>query len=103
MKKQVKIILVSGISITINEDDELIMCYESGVVDNNNIEEVVDVKFEDIKIIAPSIMSKEGNIWLKHKLSTGEYMEYYLTRDKITWCYYSEVKEEEDDDITNSD
>ena len=36
-------------------------------------------------------MSKEGNIWLKHYISTGEYMEYYLTRDKITWCYYSEV------------
>lgn len=91
MEKQVKIILVSGISITINEDDKVIMSYESGIIDENNVEEITDVEFDDIKTIAPSIMSKEGNIWLKHYISTGEYMEYYLTRDKITWCYYSEV------------
>ena len=91
MEKQVKIILVSGISITINEDDRVIMSYESGEVNKDNIEICTDVEFDDIKTIAPSIMSKEGNIWLKHYISTGEYMEYYLTRDKITWCYYSEV------------
>ncbi len=97
MEKQVKIILVSGISITINEDDKVTMSYESGIIDNNNVEEIMDVEFDDIKVIAPSIMSKEGNIWLKHKLSTGEYMEYYLTRDKITWCYYSEVPKADED------
>ena len=37
MEKQVKIILVSGISITINEDDKVIMSYESGIIDENNI------------------------------------------------------------------
>lgn len=97
MEKQVKIILVSGISITINEDDKVIMTYESGEVNKDNIEICTDVEFDDIKAIAPSIMSKEGNIWLKHKLSTGEYMEYYLTRDKITWCYYSEVEEKDEE------
>lgn len=92
MKKQVKIILVSGISITINEDDRVIMTYDF------DDKEITDVEFEDIKTIAPSIMSKEGNVWLKHYIATGEYMEYYLTRDKITWCYYSEVEENDDTD-----
>ena len=93
MIKEVKIILVSGLTISIKEDDELSMLYDTGVVDDNNTEELFDVKFEDLKSIAPSIMSKTGNIWLKHKISSGEYMEYYLTREKITWCYYSETKE----------
>ena len=97
MEKQVKIILVSGISITINEDDRVIMTYESGEVNKDNIEICTDVEFDDIKVIAPSIMSKEGNIWLKHYISTGEYMEYYLTRDKITWCYYSEVPKKDEE------
>ena len=89
MKKEVKIILNSGISININENDRVIMSYD---LDNK---EITDVEFEDIKLIAPSIMSKTGDIWLKHYISTGEYMEYYLTREKITWCYYSEVPDED--------
>lgn len=92
MKKEVKIILVSGVAITIKEEDKLIMTYDSGEIEDNT-EELIDVEFEDLKEIAPSIMSKKGDIWLKHYIATGEYMEYYLTREKITWCYYSEYEE----------
>lgn len=75
MEKQVKIILVSGISITINEDDKVIINGEK-------------IDFENI---CPYVMNCEKNIVIQHHITTGEYMEYYLTRDKITWCYYSEV------------
>lgn len=98
MKREVKIILVSGISITINENDKVNMIYETGVIDEkDNTEECAIVEIEDIKDIPGMVMFKQGDIILQHKLSTGEYMEYYLTRDKITWCYYSEVEEKENE------
>lgn len=81
MEKEVKIILVSGVAITIKEEDEA------------RINGSLDVKFRDIPAV---IMGTVGNITISHKLSTGEYMEYYLTREKITWCYYSETKKDEE-------
>lgn len=78
MKKEVKIILVSGVAITIKEEDEA------------TINGSIDVKFKDIPRV---VMGTVGDIVICHKISTGEYMEYYLTREKITWCYYSEYEE----------
>ena len=52
---------------------------------------------EDVKDIAELIMSANDRITIHHTISTGEYMEYYLTRDKITWCYYSEVPEKDEE------
>lgn len=92
MEKQVKIILVSGISITINEDDKVCMVYDA------NNDDYAVVEFEDIKDIPRCVMNKSGDIILNHQISTGEYMEYYLTRDKITWCYYSEVPKKDEED-----
>ena len=90
MEKQVKIILVSGISITINEDDKVEMLYE-GKINDNNTQDYAIVEVEDVKDIPAMVMFKQGDIIIRHHIATGEYMEYYLTRDKITWCYYSEV------------
>lgn len=91
MKKEVKIILVSGVAITIKEEDkiDITMMNEEGRTEFN------DVSLEQI---CGYIISKENynELCIKHKISTGEYMEYYLTREKITWCYYSETKEDEE-------
>lgn len=88
MKKEVKIILNSGISITINEKDKVAIN-----VKNNNEYSVTEIT--DIKDIPAIIMNAKDDIIIHHSINTGEYMEYYLTRDKITWCYYSETKEAE--------
>lgn len=88
MKKEVKIILNSGISITINEKDKVVTNVAVG--DEYSCREITDIK--DIPAI---IMNAKDDIVIHHAISTGEYMEYYLTRDKITWCYYSETKEAE--------
>lgn len=85
MKKDVKIILNSGISITIDEKDKVVL--DIGYEDEQySVTEITDIK--DIPAI---IMNAKDNIVIHHSINTGEYMEYYLTRDKITWCYYSEV------------
>lgn len=81
MERQVKIILVSGISITINEDDKV---------------DINDFKM-DLTDICKFVMGESKDIVIKHRISTGEYMEYYLTRDKITWCYYSEVPKKDEE------
>lgn len=89
MKKEVKIILNSGISITISEKDK-------AVLDIGHEDEQYSVtEITDIKDIPAIIMNAKDDIIIHHSISTGEYMEYYLTRDKITWCYYSETKEAE--------
>lgn len=86
MVKDVKIILTSGISITINENDKVVI--NVGIADEYLCHEITDIK--DIPAI---IMAAKDDIVIHHSISTGEYMEYYLTRDKITWCYYSEIPE----------
>lgn len=88
MKKEVKIILCSGISITLTDKDEIdltVLSYDT----------LTNEQFAHIKEIPRLIidMDKEGLVFIKHKTSTGEYMEYTIPRDKITWCYYSEVPE----------
>lgn len=89
MKKEVKIILNSGISITISEKDK-------AVLDIGHEDEQYSVtEITDIKDIPAIIMNAKDDIIIHHSINTGEYMEYYLTRDKITWCYYSETKEAE--------
>ena len=88
MKKEVKIILSSGISITINEKDNV-------VINIGNDGEYLCHEITDIKDIPAIIMNAKDDIIIHHSINTGEYMEYYLTRDKITWCYYSETKEAE--------
>lgn len=89
MKKEVKIILTSGISITISDKDKTVIdVLIDGMAYDVN-------KIEDIKKIPAIIMNAEDDIVIHHNISTGEFMEYYLTRDKITWCYYSEVPEKD--------
>lgn len=88
MKKDVKIILNSGISITISEKDKVAINVAVG-------DEYLCHEITDIKDIPAIIMNAKDNIVIHHSINTGEYMEYYLTRDKITWCYYSEAKEGE--------
>lgn len=90
MKKEVKIILVSGVAITIKEEDKI----DITMMNEGGRTEINDVSLEQI---CGYIISKENynELCIKHKLATEEYMEYYLTRDKITWCYYSETKEDE--------
>lgn len=85
MIKDVKIILTSGISITINEKDKVAITTCDG-------DKYLAYDIKDIKDI-PSIIMDAKKIIIHHSISTGEYMEYYLTRDKITWCYYSEIPE----------
>ena len=85
MVKDVKIILSSGISITINEKDKVAITTAG--------DEYLCHEITDIKDIPAIIMGAENDIIIHHSISTGEYMEYYLTRDKITWCYYSEIPE----------
>lgn len=85
MVKDVKIILTSGISITINEKDKVAI---TTCDDEYSVHDITDIK--DIPAI---IMDAKDGIIIHHSISTGEYMEYYLTRDKITWCYYSEIPE----------
>lgn len=87
MKKETKIILNSGISITITDKDKVLVI--TGTVGHDCIADNI----EDIKDIPEIIMDAKDRITIHHSISTGEYMEYYLTRDKITWCYYSEVPE----------
>lgn len=89
MKKEAKIILVSGITISFKEGDKVAIVYNAG----NDDYAVVDV--ENISDIPRLVMNKKGDIVITHGLESGEYMEYYLTREKITWCYYSETKEKE--------
>lgn len=89
MKKEVKIILNSGISITINEKDKVAIN-----IKNNN--EYLCHDITDIRDIPAIIMNAKDDIVVHHAISTGEYMEYYLTRDKITWCYYSDTPEKEE-------
>lgn len=91
MKKEVKIILNSGISITITDKDKTLIIIGTVGHDDCLIHNV-----ENIKDIPEIIMNAKDNIIIHHSISTGEYMEYYLTRDKITWCYYSEVPEQEE-------
>lgn len=85
MVKDVKIILTSGISITINEKDKVAITTSDG-------DKYLAYDIKDIKDI-PAIIMDAKKIIIHHTISTGEYMEYYLTRDKITWCYYSEIPE----------
>lgn len=92
MNKEVKIILNSGISITLNEKDEIdltILSYDM----------LTNEQFVHIKEIPRLIidMDKEGLIFIKHKTNTGEYMEYTIPRDKITWCYYSEIPNKDEE------
>ena len=87
MRKESKIILVSGITITFEEGDEVSIVYET------NETEGAIVMVDNIKDIPKLVMNKTGDIVINHKLKTGEYMEYYLTREKITWCYYAEILE----------
>lgn len=93
MKKESKIILVSGVAITFKEGDKVCICYNA----NNDDYAVTEVEIKDIP---RCVMNKTGDIMINHSISTGEYMEYYLTREKITWAYYSEVPEgdEENED-----
>lgn len=88
-KRQTKIILNSGISIQFNEKDKVCIVYEA----NNDDFAVVEI--EDIKDIPRLVMNKSGEIIINHSIDNGDYMEYYLTRDKITWAYYSEIEEKE--------
>lgn len=91
MKKEVKIILNSGVSITISDKDTVVLnISEEDLYHSYTIEHI-----EDIPMI---IMSAEEHIIIHHHISTGEYMEYYLTRDKISWCYYSEVPEKDEEE-----
>ena len=89
-KKEVKIILCSGISITLDSKDDIKLIgtdvYE---------EEFIDLTFEDISEIPKILMTQDALIIIKHHISTGEYMEYAIPREKITWCYYSETDEKE--------
>ena len=92
MNKEVKIILNSGISITLNEKDEIdltILSYDM----------LTNEQFAHIKEIPRLIidMDKDGLVFIKHKTSTGEYMEYSIPRDKITWCYYSEIPNKDEE------
>lgn len=90
MKKETKIILNSGISITFAEKDKVLVII--GVVGHDDC---LIHNVENIKDIPEIIMNAKDRITIHHSISTGEYMEYYLTRDKITWCYYSDTKEAE--------
>lgn len=92
MNKEVKIILNSGISITLNEKDEIdltVLSYDM----------LTNEQFVHIKEIPRLVidMDKEGLVFIKHKTSTGEYMEYTIPRDKITWCYYSEIPNKDEE------
>ena len=87
MKKESKIILVSGVAITFKEEDKVYMMQDDG--------SVVEI---DIRDIPRYVMEKTGDIIIHHEISTGEYMEYYLTREKITWAYYSEEPEEKQEE-----
>lgn len=89
-KKEAKIILVNGITISFKEGDKVVIIYEAG---NNNY---ADVEVESVKDIPRLVMNKKGDIVINHSLESCEYMEYYLTRDKITWAYYSEIPEKKD-------
>lgn len=89
MKKETKIILNSGISITFAEKDKVLVII--GVVGHDDC---LIHNVENIKDIPEIIMNAKDRITIHHSISTGEYMEYYLTRDKITWCYYSEVEDD---------
>ncbi len=92
MKKETKIILNSGISITISDKDKALVII--GTIGHDGC---LMYNIEDVKDIAELIMSANDRITIHHTISTGEYMEYYLTRDKITWCYYSEVPEKDEE------
>lgn len=87
MKKESKIILVSGMAITFKEGDKVSMIYDA---EGEDISAEVELEIAEVPRCT---MNKSGNIVIKHHINTGEYMEYYLTRDKITWAYYSEEPE----------
>lgn len=80
VKRESKIILVSGVAITFKTGDRVFI----------NDTEIV------IKDIPAYVMNETEKIMIRHYISTGEYMEYYLTREKITWAYYSEIPEDEE-------
>ncbi len=86
MIKETKIILNSGISITINEKDKV-------AINIKNDSKYLCHDITHIEDIPAIIMDAKDDIIIHHAISTGEYMEYYLTRDKITWCYYSSIPE----------
>lgn len=88
MIKQAKIILVSGVTITFKEDDEITVNY----FDMNN--ELHKNDYKDLHSFLALVSSVDNykQLLIKHKLESGEYMEYYLTREKITWAYYEEIK-----------
>ena len=88
MIKQAKIILVSGVTITFKEEDEVAVNY----FDMNN--ELHTNNYKDLHSFLELVSSvdKYKQLLIKHKLKSGEYMEYYLTREKITWAYYEEIK-----------
>ena len=88
MIKQAKIILVSGVTITFKEEDEIAVDY----FDMNN--ELQTNKYKDLHLFLELVSSvdKYKQLLIKHRLESGEYMEYYLTREKITWTYYEEIK-----------
>ena len=92
MNKESKIMLVSGLTITFREEDKICLVKE---IEENQFE-VIEVS--DIKDIVREVMECKKSIVINHQISSGEYMEYYLTREKITWGYYSEipVKDEEE-------
>ena len=97
IKRESKIILVSGVTINFKEEDKVAIVYDAG----NDDYAVLEVN--DIKDIPSLVMNKKADIIIQHGLPTGEYMEYYLTREKITWSYYSEepVKDEEDNEVND--
>ena len=94
MKKEVKIILVSGLTITLDSTDD-ISIYTQHLNDVYDSLETVQESFEDIIELPMIIMESDGLIKIKHHVSTGEYMEYVIPREKITWCYYSEQNQED--------
>lgn len=91
MKKEVKIILNSGVSITIAEGDVVVL----NIKRYDGYEKYEIKQIEDIPMI---LMSAKDDIIIYHHITTGEYMEYYLTRDKISWCYFSEVPEKDEEE-----
>ena len=88
MIKQAKIILVSGVTITFKEEDEITVNY----FDMND--ELHEYNYKDLHsfLALVSSVDKYKQLLIKHRLESGEYMEYYLTREKITWGYYEEIK-----------
>lgn len=82
MKKQANIILNNGISITITDKDTF------------KVQDIDEVN--TLQELCRFILSRDYETCIiENHLHDGSYLEYYLSRDKITWCYYSELKDED--------